>query len=398
MQHFVAMLWDAEDCEARATAFRLKRRFVTPGADWEAVVDCSEMLVFVQTKAGRACPRHVLADQQGVIVGHLFRRDEAGRGVAASLGATASREIVESACSALIQDYWGAYVALVRSVRSARAWILRDCSGLQPCYTMRHDHVTLAFADIGDLQPLRLPSFTLNPEYLAAFVWDTELQVRACGLKELTEVLAGECVALERSHTEQFPLWTPGDVWRRRRIEDFDDAAALLRETTQLCISSWSQAFDEILLKLSGGLDSAIVLGCLANARAGGACINLYAGNSFSDERHYARVAASRAGFALIEEALSSSVPVFDASLFAMPLTAKPSIPPILLKLHIESLNRVLRSGSTDSVWTGQGGDNLFLSVRNDLAAADYRFTHGLRPALLGAIADAARSLFPRLS
>lgn len=146
-----------------------------------------------------------------------------------------------------------------------------------------------------------------------------------------------------------------------------------------------------MLIKLSGGLDSAIVLGCLANARTQVSCINLHARNSSSDERHYARAAANRAGVPLIEEALLSSVPIFDASLFEMPLSAKPAVPPILLKLHIDSLNRVLRTLSTDTVWTGQGGDNLFLSVKNDLAAADYRFTHGLRPALAGAIADAAR-------
>lgn len=392
MQHFVAMVWDSEDREAHDTATKLKQRFIAASADWETVVDCNGMVVCVQTQRGRSRRHYVLAHQQGVVVGHLFRRGETAHGVVdASLNTAASNEILESGCSALVRNYWGAYVALVRNNQSSRAWILRDCSGLQPCYTTRHGQVMIAFADIGDLQPLRLPPFTLNREYLAAFVCDTELQVRACGLNEVTEVLAGECVALHRSHTNQFPIWTPAEVFRRGLIEDFDEAAALLRETAQLCINSWSAAFEKILIKLSGGLDSAIVLGCLANTRSRATCLNLYASNAFSDEREYARAAANHAGLQLIEERLSTSGPILDASLLDSPPTAKPSVPPILLKLHMDILNRVLRANPADAVWTGQGGDNIFLSVKNDLAAADYRFTHGFRPGFIGAIADAAR-------
>lgn len=47
--------------------------------------------------------------------------------------------------------------------------------------------------------------------------------------KEVTEILAGECVALYRSRIEQFSLWKLGQHLPRWFIEDFDEAAALLR-------------------------------------------------------------------------------------------------------------------------------------------------------------------------
>ena len=72
-----------------------------------------------------------------------------------------------------------------------------------------------------------------------------------------------------------------------------------------------------MLLGLSGGFDSAVVLGCLSHspARPRITCLNQFAAASHEDEREYARAAAVRAGVTLLEVPMGSAADRFDSRL-----------------------------------------------------------------------------------
>jgi asparagine synthase (glutamine-hydrolysing) len=59
--------------------------------------------------------------------------------------------------------------------------------------------------------------------------------------------------------------------------------------------------------------------------------------------------------------------------------------------LETELLNRVAATTGAHALWTGQGGDHIFLQMSNSLSAGDYFAMRGFRPGFAAAVRDAAR-------
>jgi asparagine synthase (glutamine-hydrolysing) len=81
-----------------------------------------------------------------------------------------SQKIASTGGLHLVREFWGGYVAFLRDRDTDAQYVIRDASGKSPCYYTRTCNVTLVFADIADLAPLELPPFSVNWEYLAAFI------------------------------------------------------------------------------------------------------------------------------------------------------------------------------------------------------------------------------------
>ncbi|MBS0422005.1 MAG: hypothetical protein JSR66_30145 [Proteobacteria bacterium] len=283
-------------------------------------------------------------------------------------------------------------MALLKDSEKRQSYAIRDCSGKLPCYYTRHHDVTILFADVADLAPLQLSPFTINWEYLAAFIYSSQMQVRACGFKEITEVLAGEYLQIRGDGVRQSILWDPREICRETPIDTYEDAVAELRSVTQRCIDAWAHTYNSILLSLSGGFDSAAVLGCLHHSpvRPDIACVHQFTAAAHDDERRYARFAAERAGVPLTE-ILMDEASGFDARLLAGPQTLKPTVPGLSRFLEIEKINRVADAAGARILWTGQGGDHIFLQTADFSSARDYRVTRGIRRGLISAVRDAAK-------
>jgi asparagine synthase (glutamine-hydrolysing) len=393
MYHFVALLWDAEDLQARAEARHLDQKLRSAALSWESQLCIDGMSVFVLPPSDPGLRTYVLPDEAGVVLGRLFRADLSNPHLARDghVDTVVTREIVKTAGRHLVQNFWGGYVGLLRNRETRRSYAIRDCSGKLPCYYTRFRDVTILFADVADLAPLELPPFNLNREYLAAFIYSSQLQVRACAFKEVDELLAGDCLEVRGSSVHQTSIWDPRDVYRRRRVDRYEDAVAELREVAQKCIDAWAQTYDPILHSLSGGFDSAVVLGCLSRspAHSNVTCLNQFTAASYDDERSYARLAAARAGTTLLEVPMQGAAG-FDSRLLTGPKTLKPAVPALARVLEIEVINRVAATTGARVLWTGQGGDHIFLQTAGSSSAGDYLATRGPRLGLISAVRDAA--------
>jgi len=383
MYHFVAFAWDRADSEARAAAVQMEQSLRRSQAAWEAQLSTEGLCVFAQRPKDPALRPYRLPDETGVVLGRLFP-DE-------SLRSSTAQEILRSAGKHLVRHFWGGYVALLTDRDSRRSYAIRDCSGKLPCYYTHHRNVTIWFADVADLAPLGLPPFNVNWEYLAAFIYSSQMQVRACGYKEVTELLAGECLEVRGRERLQSAIWDPGDFARQSPIEGYEDAVTELKEVTQRCIDAWAHTYNPVLLSLSGGFDSSVVLGCLRSsaAHADITCLHQFTADSHDDERRYARLAAERAETRLLEVPMDEAAG-FDERLLAGPRTLKPTVPGLSRFLEIEVINRVAIANGAQALWTGQGGDHIFLQTADFSSARDYVLTRGIRPGLIGAVRDAA--------
>jgi asparagine synthase (glutamine-hydrolysing) len=145
------------------------------------------------------------------------------------------------------------------------------------------------------------------------------------------------------------------------------------------------------LHSLSGGFDSAVVLGCLSQspAHASITCLHQFTAASYDDERSYARLAAARAGTTLLEAQMDAATG-FDSQLLAGPKLPKPAVPGLARLLEAKVLNQVAETAGASILWTGQGGDHIFLQTADFSSAGDYLATRGLRLGLISAVRDAA--------
>jgi asparagine synthase (glutamine-hydrolysing) len=395
MYHFVALVWIASDAGAGSVASNLRREVNRFEPRWTCSIAADGLIVYSQPPKDNALQEYRLPGAGGVVLGRLFPADlnATHKTCTVDVSSGTAAQTLETRAKSFTERYWGGYVAFFRTADGEGACVLRDCSGKIPCYRTEFRGVHIVFSDVTDLQCLPLPPFSITGEYVAAFIRWSELQVRRCGLREVTELLAGDCFEIRHGSAHQRSLWNPCTISRTSDINTYGRAIQDLRNTTERCVNAWSTTYDPVLLSLSGGLDSAIVLGCLGTSDRSNTvvCVNFFGENSGEDERQYARAAARRYGVSLIERKRDADTQVFDSRLLRGPLTAKPTIPPILQKLELDLMNQIATETGASAVWTGQGGDHLFFQTSVSLGAADYFSMRGVGRGLIGAVVDAAR-------
>jgi asparagine synthase (glutamine-hydrolysing) len=87
---------------------------------------------------------------------------------------------------------------------------------------------------------------------------------------------------------------------------------------------------------------------------------------------------------------MESAADRFDSRLFSAPPTCKPAVTALFRLLEVPLINRIAAEAGARTLWTGQGGDHIFLQTADTWSAADYLDMQGLRPGLVAAVRDAA--------
>lgn len=392
MYRYLALAWDGCDPRQGAAATLLSDRLQSAASEWQCRISRRGLIAFDAGARPGSSDAQVLGTGCGAVFGTLFARTDGGRGTRrAFLDARKAAEIVTFGARHLVDRYWGRYVAVAEDAATAAVWVLRDPSGALPCFHTKFHGIHVFFADLEDCLALGLMNFTINWNYVAAAAANSALQVRETGLNEVTEILPGECVELQSRSLRRSLVWNPIEVAQREPVENPDEATTELHQTTHACVRSWSACYEGILLSLSGGLDSSIVLSCLAEGarRQGVTCLNYYATGPDEDERSYARLAANRAGVVLIERLLEAREVKLERIL-QVRRSAKPGYyVAALQRQRLES--QLAQEVGASGIFSGGGGDAVFYQGRPDLAVADVVYRRGLRPDVWRVALDAAR-------
>jgi asparagine synthase (glutamine-hydrolysing) len=396
MYPYVAFIAHAPDAYGgNITTQKLTQAFRRAHPEWILLDEINGLTLFRKPPPGRSQAAIVLPAKMGVVLGTLFPKN---LGVSPGnwrpvIDEKCAEEIIETQGRHLMKEYWGAYVAFLTNRDGTAHYILRDCSGKVPCYTITQGDVTIAAANIEDLSCLPLPQFSINARFLAGFIYNAELAQRECALNEIKELLAGECLELTVGRTRQFAIWDPRIISRENVIEDFDDAARRIRTVTQACVDFWASKYDRIVHRLSGGLDSSVILGCLKGSayRPSVTCIHLSSSGAGEGEREFAQLAADRGGFELLIEPGYSEGARYDERVFRLPRAPKPSVAHLGIAIEPELRNLVPLQARAEAIWDGQGGDHLFFQGRSGFAAVDYAFHRGINGDFLSHVRDAVR-------
>ena len=392
MFRYLALAWNVErPSQVRLAQQLALQRLATAG--WQTAYQRPGLHVLVTGAVSGINELYPLQAEQGVVLGKLFRRSELTQASPRNvvLDSRESDAIVRSGGRALVRDYWGRYVSFLRG-HAGGFQVLRDPSGTLPCFLMHVQGITITFSwleDVLGLTPdLQRPS--VNADALAARLVHGDLTGRGTALRGITQVLPGEAMQLSGQAAAGTLLWNAVEQAQLAPIEDLAEAADTLHSTVRACAQAWAGCYGSILLRLSGGVDSSILLSCLASGMTPSrvTCVNYHSPGIDSDERHYARLAAARAQRELIER---ERVEHFRLETI---LHAAPTPTPA---------NHVGRMGSAQmdaqlaaalgatALFTGGGGDQLFFEFRQCWPAADYLLLHGLDRGFPRAALDAAR-------
>ena len=390
MFRYLALSWDDKHSGQRETV----RRFVAAmqcAKDWQSTFDTPGMHAFMT--GGRAGGNNAfrIGFASGVVLGKLFHQGPSGAvQVTGTLRATEQNQILRTGGQALVDDYWGCYIAFLRL--GDAYCVVRDPIGGLPCFRLQHEGICIVFSWLEDVLSLLpgIPVPNVAWDCLAAHIASVSLVGRETVLNGVTQVLPGERVSLFSASPSSTLLWSAVSFAATPIDAKPSLVAAELKSAVQSAVRTWAGGYDRILLRLSGGLDSTILLGCLADAtvRADVTCVNYHSIGSNSDERAYARVAALTAGRSLIERERNPCYPLERIQDVAR--TPFPSS--YLGRLDTTSMDaRLAKELSVDAMFTGGGGDQLFFQFRDWWSAADYLQLRGLDAGFWGAAMDSAR-------
>jgi asparagine synthase (glutamine-hydrolysing) len=392
MFRYVAFVWDERDDGAREAARDLLQRRLAGGQEWRVALSGAGIEVRYTAADDSSCAAYLLAEDGGVVLGNLFARSPEGVSTAAprTLAEGDSRAMLDSNGRHLIESFWGRYVAFLHEAKARASWVLRDPSGGLPCYLARCRGVDVYFSWIDDIVPLLDGPLEVNWPYLMATVCFLRQHSQGTGLRQVTQVLAGECVETRAGACKRFFYWDPLALANTDVIEDPGEAVAAMRRCVREVVHAWAACHERVLLSLSGGLDSSIVLACLKDAPSQPrvTCFHYYPLGADLDERAYARAAAAKAGLQLLERARDSAFSL--QPLLAIHRMPEPTNYSYFLE-HSRLEAQLAAEQGAAAVVIGYGGDQLFYQERAEWAPGDFLHRRGLRPGVLRVALDAAQ-------
>lgn len=378
MQSYFAMSWD-RDCQRAArhaeqirTQIRLLAKpyplFVSSGL---LVADLSEFpqnrFTPITGKAGNTL---------GCIFGNVFELSEylGARRQPTQINIPGSRPLTAEVNRYILGRFWGNFIAFTSDGKDAS--ILAEPIGSLPCYHTEEEGVLMAFSNMELCEFIDRRRYTINTSFVRSLLIYDKFVNGATGLNEVAELSGGQELHFEKGQTTVKTSWNPRDIALEPRILPQEAAATELAATTDHVVASWASRYDDISLSLSGGLDSSIVLDCLK--RSGDAdrltAFHYSLESSDAGELHYAQAAAAAAQVDLDPIKLSGAIDI--SSLQNYPLTVRPTRQ--LLAPDAQAFIAPPDGHRRGAVFTGQGGDHLFLADRSVLSFADHLQLNGL--------------------
>lgn len=365
MRDFMILRWPpvAKEREARLRA----RAAILEASGYERLLDWRGVLILAR-RGGLDFPAVVAPDGWGVLFGMAFRRGAAAAGRIASLDASVAVRWAESGGEALVGEVWGAFAAFLVDKGRDHLHVVPAPTGAVPLFHAELDGGHAVFSDVEVYARMGGPLDVEGAEVEAFIRYPNRFSI-ATALRDVRRIFPGTCLTLPREGSGTRLLWRPADP-DHTRVDDVENGMRLrsaLEETCAALVTSRPHT----LHRLSGGLDSSVVLSVLARTAPAGALTAVHdypIGHGEGDERASARRAAQHLGVGLIENAIDP-VDVDYSRMLDMPLAPSPA-PTLLTWANAQP--SICGAGIDGALATsGQGGDHVFYRGRGAAAPAD---------------------------
>ena len=317
----------------------------------------------------------------GCVIGHLFSRSDPSVRVA-EFDADDVLAIQASGGRSLLDDFWGAYVAVLTGANGTVS-VLRDPSAQMPCYYRSEAGYLDLASDVTKLA--RRGPQAVNFVAIGRLLASIDAIGRETCISGVMELLPGECITTTPGGHAISEWWSPWPWAAPERQVSFETNASRLRRELLDCLCSWASCFKSIVLGVSGGLDSSIVACAAHSQELELHCLNIVSSGAGGDERRYASVLASALGRTLHERHYSLSS--IDIEKPVAPHHAWPNAPYFMQGIA------AIHSGFSserhiDAYFSGNGGDNVFCSLNTAAPFVDRFLTQGSRSGVMTTLRD----------
>jgi asparagine synthase (glutamine-hydrolysing) len=387
MFRYLAIAWNNQEPGQSERAQALCLRAQRPSLALQVVLNRRGLMVLCANSNAGAYVAHPLTRDAGVVLGLLYRRhsdvENDSPNPPVSLNESDSADILRTEGRALVNNYWGDYVAVLMGDQSDAINIIKDPTGNLPCYRTSWQGISIVFSSIADCLGIGITGFNVNWDYVAARLASGGFDEEHDPLDGVSRVHRGQCHAyiasMPNRRVDQF-YWSPTRISENAQpLAHTQAAARVLRATVRSATHTLAASHDQMLLRLSGGLDSSIIAGCLHDAptRPSVTAFTYYVLGGRSDERRWARLAASHSKIPHVEYALDFTNTKLDSILEIRP-TVEPC--PAFTYFLRGALERDLaRATGVTAIVSGDGGDSQFGRHSISLAVDDYLNRNGLK-------------------
>lgn len=409
MYRYIALISWARDATTVAAASSLAARLKSSIDELSIAFETAGVLVAHTGTRNGTEEAYPLQRQRGVILGTLFHKhsNHYRERERIELNQSETEKIVESGGRYLVDHYWGRYVAIIHDTLNCCTHVLREPTASLTCYHAYYQGIEIIFSHAEDFWSVLGSHSSIDQRHLAQWLVSHLTPTRKTCLEGVSDIPGGERWTFRAEGRTLETLWSPATICRSGAYEDELQAEKLLRSTAQNVISAWASCYPNILLSLSGGLDSSIVAGCLAQApsKPRVTCFNIYvdlesgyepvflagvddrvaararAITATGDERRFARIVAERWSYSLIE-ARRTVGEVNLQKIWQAPLAVSPTVMAGTLDTD-EAQIRAVQAHGADAFFTGMAGDSLFYASFGPVSAIDYSRRHGFGPDFL---------------
>lgn len=324
-----------------------------------------------------------LGHDRGAIVGTLFQKNARGPKVQAFEALRdpgASHDPVRT----LHDRFWGAYLSV--TLEGEAVIVTRDPSGMLPClYLVTPDLIAFA-SDAALLEEAGLLSPAIAWSALGRLLYGNELPQQRTALSGLADLHAGTSAHVTDAGLSLSTVWWPWTFVQPAEVVTMEDMAARLEETVDQCIGSWASEHCQLVVAVSGGLDSSIVASSLVHdPRAALVGLTISTQDSRGDESAYAQALCSHLGLGLIVgryEQAAADIGVSASVHLTRPAGRAPTL------AYDAVVHREMDRLGADAFFTGSGGDNVFYSTQSARPLVDRYLAWGLHWGLVETARD----------
>lgn len=321
-------------------------------------------------------------DQRSLLIGVLFNR--AGNSRITALQPDEAEKICATRGASLTRECWGDYFAVVRDRDSDDFTAVRDPLGSMPVYyCQRRD--CIVFGSDADLF-LQAGLISGEPDWssIPRNIAFRDLRVETTWLAGLNELPAGCAFAMQDGRAVIEQRWNPWDYVNPADELRAADLASELEKVVVGAIRARASTCGNILVTLSGGLDSAIVAASLADV-ADVSAVTMVTDEPAGDERVYARAVVDLLALALRE----SRYDLGNVDLFR---PVSPHLPVPIGKPFFQCVDHAVQTAVSDvganAIFNGSGGDNVFCAMTSATPLVDRVRHEGVGPGAWKSLVD----------
>lgn len=345
--------------------------------------------VWIFGSAGRCQPLPYAA---GFVIGDLFDAPSAEREPSPFDGRNSRCRDPMDLAQRLCRSHWGRYIAILHGPPPASSAIFRDPSGQMGCLTWALGDVTAVASDLLSIPRwLRPHSLALNWSRIGDLLAAPSNHISDSMFDGMASVRPGDLQVLGTGPREPTAVWRPADYVEGSQ-RTLEGAACDLRARVDACTKALVGNYDRVVAEISGGLDSAIVAGSIAETNCSprvAQWLNRVGDRAEGDEQAYARAVTDRIGATL---AISHKplAPLTDADFRDLADSTWPAINGADAARDRDEVERLAACGG-QAIVSGQGGDAVFYQMPTPLIMADEFRRRGLRGLVSPVLADVAR-------